>query len=378
MTDAQQYLVNLLRCSLSGETMQPPGSGTSMEEIFRLAARHGVLGVLCPQAERLAKMTGREDILKQWKNQVIYEAALQGNATEELLKTMEALNQSGIRYVMVKGLCLKKLYAQPDFRFMKDADILVDKESVPAAVELLTKAGYTLRRDSMDHPTHWELSRSFGYSIELHFSLCNRNLLIRHDPTVWEKHLWENTRAVDYNGTRISALSLENELIELVVHLCTHYVGMDVSLQKIYDIGLFLKNYSEGLNTRYMDSILGPMRLLPFFHSLLAMLRDCFGLTGKLFGDTHEVLEGRALLEDMLADYGLKQVKDHVAVAKLQWYCHAERHHQVRVLPIFLILLVPLQLIKQKTNPIRCIWLSCKALWIFQKRKAVLGQAGVG
>lgn len=384
MTDAEKTLVLLLRRSLSGETARPPGPPADrdrhidIEEIFRLAARHGVLGPLIMQAEQRPDMRGHEQLLTRWKNQALYEAAIQANATEQLLKTLGALDRSGLRYVMIKGLCLKRLYAQPDFRYMKDADILVEKQSVPAAAEALTKLGYTLHKDSVDHPTHWEFSRPFGYSVELHFSLCNRNLLKNNDPTVWETRVWENTRVFDYNGTSVPALSPENELIGLVVHLGTHYVGMDVSLQKIYDFGLFIKSYAESLDNRYIESMLEPMRLLPFYRSLLAMLRDCFGLTGRLFNGVSDIFGAETLLEDMLADYGLKEVRDRVAVAKLQWYCRAERHHRIRICPVFLIVLVPWQLIKQKKSFFDCIRLSYKALRIFRKRKAVLIRAGVG
>ena len=60
------------------------------------------------------------------------------NVTEILSK----FSENNIKTVVLKGLVVRNFYPRPEFRTMSDADIVVQKKDLNAAIELINSLGY--------------------------------------------------------------------------------------------------------------------------------------------------------------------------------------------------------------------------------------------
>ncbi len=148
--------------------------------------------------------------------------------TGELLKITRAFEAHGIPVVPFKGPTLAALaYESLGLREFADLDILVHKQDVSRARELLASMGYRRQdrvagaREAAFLKTRREyvFAREGGVVVELHWALTPRILAFRLKP----EDLWDRVEKITLGRDAVLTLSTEDTLLFLCVHGSKHF-----------------------------------------------------------------------------------------------------------------------------------------------------------
>lgn len=160
------------------------------------------------------------DSLKDYlKNQYRHHALRNLRIYRELADLTQKLNDAGIDSIALKGTYLARfVYPELGLRPMRDLDILVPKEDVVRAFELLIASGY--RQVSHSHESTWlilghhlpGLKSPSGILIELHHGLVSPNQG-EFLPDIWQRRIMRKI-----GETPVYFLCPE----DLLLHLCLH------------------------------------------------------------------------------------------------------------------------------------------------------------
>ena len=179
----------------------------------------------------LRKITGRNSI----SNSVVdglrasYVAALRKNMEiyRELHGILAELQNKGISVILLKGVALAEIvYQDIALRPMNDIDIMVRKADLHDVVTVLSKQGYVpSHSDDPFYEGHHHIvpyerhdrERNNFFVMELHHNIAPAPLMSRIDVD----YLWENPQVFNTGGIDALALSAENTLLHLCLHLST-------------------------------------------------------------------------------------------------------------------------------------------------------------
>ncbi len=137
--------------------------------------------------------------------------------------------ESGIRYILLKGSVLRDLYPSPWMRTSCDIDILIDEANVDKAIGILEEKTEFRLADRLFHDV---TLRSTDVQLELHFSLTERmesidGLLSR----AWDYALPEN-------GTMRYVFTPEFQIFHVVAHMSYHFIHKGLGIRAYLDLWL--------------------------------------------------------------------------------------------------------------------------------------------
>ena len=141
----------------------------------------------------------------------------------ELRQVLQALQQSGIPAIVLKGAALTaEVYGDIGLRPMRDLDLLVTQEDANAAYSVVREVGYepkeSTERQLWRRFHHQHLSQLFSQGkpsiVELHTHIVEPANALRFDIAGF----WERAREADVGGTDALTLSPEDLLTHLSVH----------------------------------------------------------------------------------------------------------------------------------------------------------------
>lgn len=196
--------------------------------LFQLARRHAVVPLLYLELAREASDLIPSSILAQLKLQYQQNSARNTILTAELCRLIELFKQHGIETIPYKGPALA-LFAYGDLALRRfvDLDVIVRKQDVPAARDLLFREGYTLTKPLTQAQQELLLRTQHN----LQFARDNRRILLElhwevaphlFATSVQENELWQNLTAMVINGYEVNALTAEDLLFSLCVHGSRH------------------------------------------------------------------------------------------------------------------------------------------------------------
>lgn len=182
------------------------------------------------------------------------EAARHGARTAQLA---EALSQLPVVPIVLKGAFLAEhVYPLPGLRPMNDVDLLFHPQDLPQVAEVLSRLGYGLRVTSPErgpgitkHTSTFKrpgdaatpnpyLSTGRGHMLEPHRSLEEAWFGLRCDLT---PGVWERSVAIKVAGRPVRALSAEDNLLHLAVHLAFHLIMGSPSFVQLADIAEYVE-----------------------------------------------------------------------------------------------------------------------------------------
>lgn len=254
--------------------------GVDWDRLLRMAQRHRVrpllfwhLSVACPGAVP-------EGILKQLRSYFNYNAQHALFLTGELLRIVKLFEAQGITAVPYKGPTLAaSVYGNLALREVGDLDILVRKNDILRAEELLASLGYqrwtrvtgdqkrlagAQERALMHSWGGHNFTRTDGMGmVDLQWTVAKRHFSFRLSP----EYLWRHTQRTSLGGGMGLTLSPEILLIVLCMHGSKH---LWERLVWVCDVAELIRG-SEKLEWAYVMEqarILGSERMLLFGLSL--------------------------------------------------------------------------------------------------------------
>lgn len=177
-------------------------------------------------------------------------------------KIQKRLDQSGIRYLPLKGARLARwLYPDPALRPMSDLDLLVQPADLPQALRLFQEEGFELQK------TTYHLLMAGGkrheIAFEIHWSLPGGQAL-----PGW---MWETAAS-----SRMEKEEIAFHLLYLAVHLASQHAQAP-RLIWTYDLHLLLERYGQELDGEQVKQAAEELGWLPALQQATWMAHQAWG-----------------------------------------------------------------------------------------------------
>jgi hypothetical protein len=234
----------ILACLRSGfnpgdhnDVMQP-ATEVTWAEVLSIARRHGVVPLVhVSLSARQVRVP--ESVKSELRHEFHESAANTFLYAAELVRLLDRLSEREIPALALKGPALATLlYGKLSLRTVRDLDILVDKNQIGPALDVLREYGYTpvagvegagpsisgnLRKHIL--LTHQEA----GFSVELHWAVADPSFAL----DVSFERLWADRQIVMVLDQPVATLGGEDALLMMCAHGTNHCWG---SLKWICDI----------------------------------------------------------------------------------------------------------------------------------------------
>jgi len=245
MNQTEKTIISMLSASIQEKNIDNLNTDNiNWLDVFEEAQAHAITAFLYPLLKSLSQYSNiDEDVLTKWKTISLICGINQIRHINQMNKVFEAFRDANIPIVALKGLVIREFYPHPEFRNMSDADILVHKEDVEKSEKILMNLGYYKHSSIEIHST---FDHKNYLSIDLHWTLVNE----LHIKTVadFNKTLWENTRIITMNGLPVLSLSLEYELLHLILHIASHLIKSGFGVRLLCDVVVFIEKEKNNID----------------------------------------------------------------------------------------------------------------------------------
>lgn len=245
MDNNQQLLASILSAAIRSRKTDISVENADIKELFKLAIQHQVESLAYPTIKELFehKQGADKKVLDLWKNDALKLALKQNRYMNGANKTIRTLADAGIPVIVLKGLVIKDYYPKPEMRSMMDVDLLIKEIHMNSAVKILRNIGYHKKGSDNKHTT---LSAPRQLFLELHTCLIKEHFIDKAEH--WEKSLWESCIDYNYDGVTVLALSFENHLIYICMHMANHMVSSGFGLRQLCDLVVYIEKNNDKID----------------------------------------------------------------------------------------------------------------------------------
>lgn len=330
MNTTQEQLLRLLTLAIHGGVPSDESfSSINGEELFNLALQENVSSFLYPTLIKYhEEIKLDEQIMRRWKETTLIMATRQLHMFDGIRTIFDLFKANGIPAISLKGLVLKQLYPQPELRNMGDLDLFIDETDIQKSIELLSTHAYQPNSKDLNDPKymHIGMRKPGAFSVEFHRTLWHPTKMKKRDNRLWCKHIWDNKRLLEIEGLQFTALSLEDEMINLVIHLARHLMDSGANLQQLCDIVLFINANWDIMDLEYIDQTLKSMDFFTFYQYLLSTCHLFLGLAISINPSYLNKNKSRILLNDILNS----KMHSQITAESERWRPLSERYTFVR------------------------------------------------
>lgn len=195
------------------------------ELVWRLSRTHGVaslayrtLSAICPAAVPPA-------IHEAFRRHIQVNALSNMLLAKELVTVLDALAAKGVRAIPFKGVTLAQtVYGDLSLRECSDLDLIVDRESIPQARQVLWSQGYQLTSHDMHGgnescgPYHFFQKKNGIIAVDLQWVMARKHFTFRLD----RSRFWDRLKPVHLPIKSTMGLCPEDLLMLLCVHGSKH------------------------------------------------------------------------------------------------------------------------------------------------------------
>lgn len=252
MKTHQLLLLKMIKATIEKTNIENlPISLEDLNLLFIEAKAHDIVAFLFPQIEKLyQKSVVPQELYKKWKQIAVLTGVKMERLLQEFSDILLSIKKSNINVIALKGLVIRELYPQPEFRTMGDADILVRSEDLEKITSLLCSYGY---KYTQNHSIHINFTHQYRLPIEVHWSLINENYV--KSTEYLEANAWKNAIEKKVIGVPILTLKNEDHLVYLLLHMAVHLIYSGFGLRQIIDFALFSKAVFQVVNWNNIKDI---------------------------------------------------------------------------------------------------------------------------
>lgn len=266
-----KYLIALLRAHVNGTEAEMKPESITWSELFACARRHSLLMMAYFVAgDQLREQAHQSSEAWAVRNAKLLAKSL--NQNDERLSLGALFEENKIPYLPLKGSVLSALYPYPELREMTDLDILIPKDHIECASQLMFARGYAAE-PANDH--HLEFVKPPYLIVELHTDLMPKS----SDLYAYYEKPWK--MAVRSGESCCYHLSVEDEYIFLMAHAAKHYYYYGMGIRTILDAYIYHREYRCVMNKAYLTKAFSKMKLGDFVSQVEELGACWFGEQSK-------------------------------------------------------------------------------------------------
>lgn len=218
----------------------------------KVVFENGLIGIIVPSLNKeIIKDEKLYTKLLNWVNEYII---IDTKQTFYIDQIKTEFNKHNINFIFLKGSHLKQLYPKSYMRGMGDIDVIVKKEDVNKANNILIKLGFKQTSKTTHHLVYETIDK---VNIELHNSVLSE---LEEKDSLFN-NVWQHL-------DRDDNLILEYELVYLIKHLARHTRSSGIGIRSILDIEIFERYYKERLNYEQVFLFLKQEKLGTFYNKI--------------------------------------------------------------------------------------------------------------
>ncbi|MBQ8782354.1 MAG: nucleotidyltransferase family protein [Clostridia bacterium] len=295
MTETAEIIMRLIGSEVCGNTLSMPKGVVVTDEllsqIFELTRAHDVAHLIGSALMNNNLLLGSafESAFREQVYNAVLKSEKQSFAFEKICKAFEA---EKIPYIPLKGAVIRELYPEPWMRTSCDIDILIHKEDLKKASEMLSDSLGFIQKNEGRHDVSFVNDENI--CVELHFSLIEKE---KSDSSakILDK-IWDYSTPAQNGGCRYK-ISDEMLYFYHIAHMAKHFENGGCGVRPFID--LWLMENSKNYNTDETAKLLKEGRLLKFAeyakklsevwfsqreHNEITLLMEEFVLDGGCFG----------------------------------------------------------------------------------------------
>lgn len=255
MDKTEAAILSLVRCELVGEKydfeMVPDWS-----KLYSIAFRQGIISIVY-NAIKKSDLSVPTEFLRLFQVEALKYVRTDYCQRKEIQLLFQEFEKAGIRNIPLKGIIMKNMYPKPEYRWMSDADIMIDETQLDQIKPLMKSLGYSYK-EHRRHELTWEKNGEFH--VELHtLALEPQNKQI---DAYFDKSF---LMADQVNGMRYQ-YNANDMLLYAVCHLSKHFIYDFGNLRNVIDVFYLMQDPS--LDLSYVNQKLREWKLEEFFDVL--------------------------------------------------------------------------------------------------------------
>jgi hypothetical protein len=272
------------------------------ESLLRLHAQQGTGALVYPC------VLGQDDIPSyaraHMKGVCVQNMQQQVQLRHTLEMAWKALNDAGIRPVLLKGAGLAACYPSPEQRAWGDIDIFVGKQQYhPACAVMRNTFPNALKFDEeLDHYKHYNLIAD-GISIEIHrVSVGLQHPVDERRYERMEIYGMTHTQTLNLNGLEVSVPEPAFNALFVMMHAWEHMLSKGACVRQLCDLALLLHHNGTRIDAKRLKRWLKALHLMQVWELFTYILVNRLGLPRqKAFFYTDRVAQkADRLLADLL------------------------------------------------------------------------------
>lgn len=239
------------------------------------------------------------DLIEHFKSIYIQQWAKNEKLVKEIKRLAELFVKFGQEVIFLKGPFLaERFYGDLDRRAISDIDILVKKEAIDSAEQLLVRDGF--QRDSVAlinkklaiYFTHHFEYRKRDIDLELHWALANHfSFNINYEK------IWEQKQKFIFKDRLFYILPDEYELVFQLLSIFKDIQIGTIALKSFVDIYMILKAIDKNLNWKEFFDNRKEERLFSISLNTLDLVLDIFDCHKNFIGLSEYIEKNRTAVK---------------------------------------------------------------------------------
>ena len=301
MTEVQEILLKITSDILWRKVTEYTYSEQEWEVILSVAEDQGILFPVLKSCTSIRQQLSSASWLK-WRSKLISTMLNNESLMEAQSRLLGLMKNGDIPCAVLKGAGIAVCYNDPSSRALGDIDLLIPKQFVDQAVNILVSDGFQAPKESFSHPYHIDFYKK-GIVVELHYAVSTFPDSPAGEEAKRYMESWaEQIRTRHIGKHDFCCLSDHHQALSLLLHMERHMTTACIGLRQLCDWAAFLADISPDFLTAQILPVLESCGLAEFAGVLTQTAIRYLGLNpeyGKSFESVRESVV-RAMIEEIL------------------------------------------------------------------------------
>ena len=305
---AHEAVLNCYKAYLTGESPSEIDINAKLDEMLHIAQVHQIESMVYHVLRKTEffKKASNETRL-QWRGIVLQRTYLQECKNKFIESVYMAIEEAGIQAIVLKGITLREVYGNPEYRHSSDEDIWIRAEDIMACDAILKKHGFSCSLANTLTNTDLSAIHDIIYynapmdmTIELQFNPIGVDIWKRREInneilSMRDRHTKRIIGNVEYR-----CLDVTDNVFFVFAHMAKHFLSQGASIRMCSDVGLLCRNYQTIIDWEILRKRLEMHSLLGLFASVITLNRNILGIDcGCPYGDEKSDIQPELLYDIM-------------------------------------------------------------------------------
>lgn len=284
MNECDKLLLDSLSCYMNDRPFSADFGKETAKELIKRSREQKVLAIVFMKNSTALQKALEPEAFFGIKTEVLCSSSSQIQRSAELVRIFNLLKSNGIASIVFKGAVCRAMYSYPEYRISSDEDLLVGRDNLNKASQLLVNNGYRVL-DSKNGEIKL-IDPLLNSIVELHSSLVDESGSEEFSEIsrMFLSQL-ESPMTVSVSGGEIETFSPTYGFLSLCIHFFNHFIRGGIGIRPVMDIACFIKNYNDKIDFELCFSVLERINARTLILTVISLCKKYFGITCEYSGD---------------------------------------------------------------------------------------------